>query len=109
MKTYCSAFGHAAAALAVSVAAFLAASAVMFLILWEFVYGDTYGGRWQKLAWPFGTAAAIVALALYYMRTVYRVKLGWVHFAVSGAILAIVAWVGVLIATNFLMPLPIPR
>jgi hypothetical protein len=79
----------------------------MLFILWEFVYGDTYGGRWQKLAWPYGAMAAIVVLTLYGMWFAGRIMLGWRHYLASLAILALAAWAWVWTATNFLMPSPI--
>jgi hypothetical protein len=109
MKSLRSIAWHAVAALAIAIVAFLAASGVMLLILWELVYGDTYGGRWQKLAWPYGAMVAIVAVTLYVMGVAGRIRLGLPHNAATLAILALAALAWVLIATNFLMPLPIPR
>jgi hypothetical protein len=99
---------HALLCLMILLIAFAVASAAMLFLLWEFTYGDTYGGRWQKLAWPFGGVGAIVAVSLYCMRVIGGIRLGWAHYAASLAVLAVVASAFVLVATTFLWPLPIP-
>jgi hypothetical protein len=102
-----SALERAVAGLGLAIVAFLVAWAAMFLVLWEFVYGDSYGGRWQKLAWPFGGFAALVALSLYGTHTVYGIRLRWRHLAACLVLLALVGWGGVLFAKRFLWPMPI--
>ena len=46
-------------------AIFAASWFATFFILWEFIYGDSYGGRWSNFAWPVAFVAAFGALGLF--------------------------------------------
>ncbi len=43
-----------------------------FFALWEYVYGDSHGGRWAAFAWPIALAVAIAAVAAFVQGWNYR-------------------------------------
>jgi hypothetical protein len=50
------------------VVTFVATWIAAFMIRYEFVYGDSHGGRWQYLAWPIALVGASGSAALFLLQ-----------------------------------------
>jgi hypothetical protein len=75
--------------------AFVAIWIAAFMILYEFVYGDSYGGRWQYLAWPIAIVGASGSVVLFWLQKLSSSQTPyWMYFVLFLAFIALSAiWI----------------